>query len=232
MHLTPRTLAMALAACVAGGLVLGIAGMVSPTSAATPPAPASASASASSLATPASSAAVVDLGDALVSYPLSTPPVGEATGGAAVASASPGVSLPSAVGTPPAPPSMSAIPAPSPTSTRPTPPATPPARANATDGKARSIKPRTRARTPDEIGGWVAPRLRLGDTSIAPPLLTSGVIPFVTVMCSPSSACNLAGDTLTITDGAQQVSVAWHAPADDGWRAWNAARTFNAPSAR
>ena len=50
MHLTPRTLAMALAACVAGGLVLGIAGMVSPTSAATPPAPASASASASASA--------------------------------------------------------------------------------------------------------------------------------------------------------------------------------------
>ena len=69
-------------------------------------------------------------------------------------------------------------------------------------------------------------------TSIAPPLLTSGVIPFVTVMCSPSRACNLAGDTLTITEGAQQVTVEWHAPADDGWRAWNAARTFNAPSAR
>ena len=224
MHLTPRILAMALVACVAGGLVLGIAGMVSPTSAATPPAP--------SRATPASSAAVVDLGDALVSYPLSTPPVGEATGGVPVASASPGVSLPSTVGTPPASPSMSAIPAPSPASTRPTPPATPPARANATDGEARSIKPRTRARTPDEIGGWVAPRLRLGDTSIAPPLLTSGVIPFVTVMCSPSSACNLAGDTLTITDGAQQVSVAWDAPADDGWRAWNATRTYNAPTAR
>ena len=107
---------------------------------------------------------------------------------------------------------MSAIPAPSPASTRPAPPATPPARANATGGEARSIKPRTRAKTPDEIGGWVAPRLRLGDTSIAPPLLTSGVIPFVTVMCSPSSACNLAGDTLTITEGAQQVTVAWHAP--------------------
>ena len=228
MHLTPRTLAMALAACVAGGLVLGIAGMVSPTSAATPPAPAPAW----SLATPASNAAGVDLGDALVSYPLSTPPVDEATGGVPVASASPGVSLPSAVESPPASPSMSAIPAPRPTSTRPTPPATPPARANSTDGEARSIKPRTRAKTPDEIGGWVAPRLRLGDTSIAPPLLTSGVIPFVTVMCSPSSACNLAGDTLTITEGAQQVTVAWHAPADDGWREWNSARTFNAPSAR
>ena len=224
MHLTPRTLAMALAACVAGGLVLGIAGMVSPTSAATPPAP--------SLATPASSDAGVDLGDALVSYPLSTPPVDEATGGAAVASASPSVVLPGAVGTPTASPSKSSIPTPSPTSTRPTPPATPLARASTTGGEPRSIKPRTRARKPDEIGGWVAPRLRLGDTSIAPPLLTSGVIPFVTFMCSPSSACNLAGDTLTITDGAQQVTVEWHAPADDGWRAWNAARTFNAPSAR
>jgi hypothetical protein len=224
MHLTPRTLAMALVACIAGGLVLGIAGMLSPTSTATPPAP--------SLATPASSAAGVDLGDAQVSYPLSTPPVDEATGGVAVPSVPPIVELPSAVRTPPASPSMSAIPAPSPTSTRPTPPATPPARANATDGKARSIKPRTRARTPDEIGGWVAPRLRLGDTSIAPPLLTSGVIPFVTVMCSPSSTCNLAGDTLTITEGARQVTVEWHAPADDGWREWNATRTYNASTAR
>ena len=62
MHLTPRTLAMALVACVAGGLVLGIAGMVSPTSAATPPA--------SSLATPASSATVADLGDTQVNYPI------------------------------------------------------------------------------------------------------------------------------------------------------------------
>ena len=62
MHLTPRTLAMALAACVAGGLVLGIAGMVSPTSAASPPTP--------SLATPDAGSTVADLCDAQLALPI------------------------------------------------------------------------------------------------------------------------------------------------------------------
>jgi hypothetical protein len=224
MHLTPRTLAMALVACIAGGLVLGIAGMVSPTSAVTPPTPIP--------TTRASSAAAVDLGDALVSYPLSTPPVDEATGGVPVTSAPPASAMPNPTQTPSASPSPSTTPTPDAQSNRSTPAATPQTRANATDGGTRSDKPRPRGKTPDEIGGWVAPRLRLGDTSIAPPLLTSSVIPFVTVMCSPSHACNLAGNTLTITQDAEQVSVTWQAPADDGWRAWTAARTYNAPTAQ
>ena len=62
MHLTPRTLAKALIACIAGGLVLGIAGLGSPTSAATPPAP--------SLATPEANSTVADLGDAQVALPI------------------------------------------------------------------------------------------------------------------------------------------------------------------
>ncbi len=224
MHLRPRTLAMALVACIAGGLVLGVASMVSPTSAASPPTP--------SLATPEANSTVADLGDAQVTYPLSTPPVDTAIGGVPVTSAPSASAMPSATHTTSPSPSPTTAPIPNTQSTRSNPSATPPTRANATDGETRAAKPRTRAKTPDEIGGWVAPRLRLGDTSIAPPLLTSGVIPFVTVRCSPSSACNLAGDTLTITEGAQQVTVAWHAPADDGWRSWNATRTYNAPSAR
>jgi hypothetical protein len=45
----------------------------------------------------------------------------------------------------------------------------------------------------------------------------------VTVGCSPSAGCAMAGATLTISEGTS-VTVTWSAPARSGHTAWSVSR--------
>lgn len=246
MQLTPRTLGIALGACLAGGLVLGVASSVGTVISARPTAPDASGTMRSSSAT--------DLGDREVSYPPT-----EAQSG--VISAAPESSPAEMPETPVTsiPSSSSGAAAPAPTSPTPTgsrspapraattasPPAihpankprpTSPSRAlgnrmtNATTPRPRAQHAVTRT-NPQPLDGWRAPSLGIGVTNIGAPRLSSGLRAAVTVMCTPSSACDGAGSSLTITPDASSVSVTWSAPEHGTWRPWSVTRAYRAPRA-
>ena len=233
MQLTPRTLAMALGACIVGGLLLGIIGIVTPSLT---------SASASLSGTVAKKMPAADFGDVRVTYPSSSPLI----------DSSPVVhteSTPDAAPQPPTPtatPSFSAPPgttvdsgasglAFATTRAKPDPNGTPrgpretsadPARPKSSDRTSQLPKPRTTALSPRAMNNWVAPKLGIGVTHIDAPRLSSGAKASVTVMCLPSSACEASGTALTISPAAQRVTVTWSVPAGEEWRAWSVTRTY------
>lgn len=232
---------MALGACVAGGFVLGVAGMISPSLAAT---------GTSAMAVePNERHASALLGDAQVSFPdISASP--EASMAAptidvvhpvepqAVSSVTPSAEPSSSTPSPPDP----SVPA---TTTR----AETPRAARASEARpARSIEKRpevgtpfTRASAPPEpraqraateiLDGWTTPRLAVGLIDISPPRLSSKADVNVTVMCSPSTSCVAAGNSLTISQDAQRVTVTWNAPTQDRWRAWSASAAYTRSTA-
>ena len=240
MQLTPRTLAMALGACMAGGLVLGVAGMVSPSLAATGTPVAAVD--------PHEGQASTVLGDAQVSFPeISASPeasMAASTFGVvhpvesqAVASVSPSVEPSNTAPSP----SGASIPA---TTTAETPRTTrsPEARPVRSIPKQPEIgTPLTKASAPTELrmqraatevlDGWSAPHLAVGPIDISPPRLTSKAKVNVTVMCSPSASCAAAGNSLTISQDAQRVTVTWNAPTQDRWREWSASAAYTRPTA-
>lgn len=239
MQLTPRTLTMALGACMAGGLVLGVAGMVSP-----------------SLAATSAPAGVVDsdedhasaeLGDAQVSFPetsaspkpsLAAPvvaavhPVEPQTVASVSPSAIPRVTTPSSSD----PPLPAATRAATPrtarsTEARPARSIQKPPNTGTPFTKARApLEPRTQRVATEVLDGWTAPHLAVGSNSISRPRLSSKAAVNVTVMCSPSTSCVAAGNSLTIDPEAQRVTVTWAAPDGDQWRPWSASAAYTRPT--
>ncbi len=238
MQLTPRTLGIALGACMAGGLVVGIAMAIGP-SVGTNDARQDAAGSSAAYSK-------AELGDAQVTYPTPSMRVAAPTSTPtlpAVASSSPlpkaKPTIASASSTPP-PNEIPTAPEvtktagswdkPQPTATRastPIHPAPPPERVP--KPKVNSIAVQRSA--PEPLHDWKPPHLGVGVTDISAPALTSSARVHVTVMCSPSSACNASGTFLTITPEATHVSVTWSGLSIDRWRAWTTSSDYNAAPA-
>lgn len=235
MQLTPRTLSMALGACLAGGLVVGAAMVIGPGVGVTDPSPEAAASS------PAYSEA--ELGDVQVTFPTPSMRVATPSSAGTPLDARPSAPLsttaPTSASTPPSP-TPKATPAPSPVSndassrdrtkptaahtstpTRPTPP-------SARSPRPKAIAPAARRSAPHPLHGWKPPHLGVGVTDISAPALSSGALVHVTVMCSPSSACAASGNSLTITSEATQVSATWSSPSVAHWRAWMKSSGFHA----
>ncbi|MDO8731934.1 MAG: hypothetical protein Q7L55_05090 [Actinomycetota bacterium] len=233
MQLTPRTLGMALGACLAGGLVVGAATVISPSIGVINPTPEAAALS------PAYSEA--ELGDIQVTYPTPSMRVATPMSAATPPDAQPNAPLsttaPTSASTPtlPAPkatPTASQVtkdpssrdrtkPTATKTST-PTRPTLPPTQAP----KPTAIAPAVQGSATHPLHDWKLPHLGIGVTDISAPTLSSGARVHVTVMCSPSSACNASGTSLAISPEATHVSVTWSAPADSKWPAWSLTRAY------
>lgn len=236
MQLTPRTLVMAIGACLAGGLVLGAVATFAPSLG-------------SANRTPgASNYDEAELGDSQVSFPMptATPP--------------PAVVVPSAMSTSesltPVPTSASAEPvtstSPSPSSVAPKqsaagvaeampepsrnalPHSTPaPHRSTTALAAGRTVehsRPAVPAAVPAPLNGWVPSKLRVGPNDVSVPQLSTGAKVAVTVMCSPSAACQMSGSSLVIDPTAAQVAITWRTPGNSRSKAWTASRTLSVPA--
>jgi len=215
---------MAVDACLAGGLVLGVAGAVGsgvavgaaqPEASPTPTSPADA------------------LGDIEITFPSpSAPPISVDPG--AIASPAPrptpSASVPPRESTPvpevipedPAPRRASAAPnrSPRPPASKPAAPQPPAVRPTARPEPSPIKKQSPR-------GNWQPPALGIGVTNIGAPRLASGARAEVTVLCIPSVACSPQGSSLTITAEAETAVVTWSAPASRGWQAWHADSVYS-----
>jgi hypothetical protein len=229
MHLTPRTLVMAIGVCLAGGLVLGVAGTIGSGVAAGAAQPSS---------SPSTTSAAADLGDSEITF---TSPSASLTQPTTIAA-----QTPTPTPTPTASPSprpADATAEPKPRSSQPTPrattsasttpprlkpssPAEPPANAFNSPKKPEPII----RKDPSPRGSWKPPTLGIGVVNIGAPRLTSGARPDVAVLCIPSTSCAAQGSSLTISAEADTVVVTWAAPASRNWRAWHADSVFSPPS--
>lgn len=217
MQLTPRTLGMALGACLAGGLVVGFVTVISPSVGVSDPSPEAAAAS------PAYSEA--ELGDVQVTFPTPSMRVATPTSAATPPDAEPSAPLsttaPTSASTPPSPaPKATPTAAHTSTPTRSTPP---PAQAP----RPKAIAPAVQRSAPHPLHGWKPPNLGVGVTDISAPALSSGARVHVTVMCTPSSACSAAGSSLKIAPDASTVSVTWSVPPDAKWDSWVATGAYS-----
>ena len=227
MHLTPRTLGLAVAATVTGCTVLGI--MTSLDLASAHPnahnAPATGPATA-----PASLAAA--FGDSAVTATQIASPPREASPTATVpgpptesASASddrvPSPGDTTADGPSPTP-ARTAAPRPTPTPTPSTTPDPRPAPA-ASPSASRPRRPAIRRTT--VRNNWQAPVLQAGAATLTVPRLTSGATVSVTVACAPRSGCTIAGSQLQVATGTS-VTLTWTAPARPGYTAWRTSRVL------
>ena len=239
MQLTPRTLGMALGGCLAGGLVVGVATVISPSIGITQPTPEAGS------SLPAYSEA--ELGDMQVTYPTPSMRVAAPTSTPVVptaASASPlPTTTPTFASSPPrlkamAPPTASEVteaatsrhkpePTPMHTSTSsistPLPAAAPKPKVHAAPVQRSNPKP---------LHHWKPPHLAVGVTDISAPALSSGAGVHVTVMCTPSTGCTATGRSLTVTPDALRVSVTWSARPVSRWRAWSDTSAYTSPAKR
>jgi|GEM_PF-3056462 len=237
MQLTPRTLSMALGACLAGGLILGVMAVISPTVGATSPGPEAPGA--------ASAYSQADLGDVQISFP--TPEMNVATSMPipTPSATSPSIPRPAATTI-----GASARPSPAPTATPNTssvttaansgdiakPSGTQPAAPTRTDTPAKQTpRPKVKApaalrSAPQPLHSWKPPHLGLGVTDISTPSLSSGARVHVTVMCTPSTGCTATGRSLTVTPDALRVSVTWSARPVSRWRAWSDTSAYTSPA--
>ena len=232
MQLTPRTLVMAVGACLAGGLVLGVAGAVGSGVAAS---------AAQTEPSPPTTSPKEDLGDSEVTFPSPSQTHAAATPIATAiptqvptptpkASLAPAESTPSPTA-PPTPPgplsraeSMTPVQQPRPEPTKMSESPRPralraPARPEAAPRKVQSPR-----------GSWQPPTLGIGVVNIGAPRLASGARPAVAVLCIPSTSCSAQGSSLTITAEADTVVVTWTAPASREWRAWHADSDYSPAS--
>ena len=228
MHLTPRTLGLAVAATVTGCTVLGIMTSLDLTSIAHPDAqkaPTTAPATA-----PASLAAA--LGDSAVTATQIASPPREASPTATVPGTTTGSASASA-GRVPSPgdttadgrsPSPARTSAPRPTPT-PAPSTTPAARPAPAASPSASRPPRPAIRRTTVRNNWQAPVLQAGATTLTVPRLTSGAPVAVTVACAPRSGCVIAGPQLQVATGTS-VTLTWTAPARPGYTAWRTSRVL------
>lgn len=232
MNLTPRTLALAAAACLSGGVVVGVLGMAA--SSGTPTEPDGAPTASAVSRQPADG----DLGDREVTFPRPTPsptstppppPSRSTSTPSPTASASPSA-MPSA---PPSP-APSTTPSPCPTATAPTAaPSTPRAsQPPSTPSTPRPARPRPQPtpaptlRSAQVIDAWRAPVLHIGANRLSVPRLSSGARVGVTIACSPSAACLLRGDQLDIDPSARSVQVTWTAAPRGSWSGWQVSRAL------
>lgn len=224
---------MAVGACLAGGLVLGVAGAVGSGVAA--------SAAQTEASSPTASSEE-DLGDSEITFPSPSQ-----TNAAATPSAT---AIPTQVPTPtPTAPQVSEelTPSPSPTPTPTTPdlsssaesktpvpqPRPEPKKSESSRPRAMSAPARPEAeprRDQSPRGSWQPPTLGIGVVNIGAPRLASGARPDVAVLCIPSTACSAEGSSLTITAEADTVVVTWSAPASREWRAWHADSVYSPAS--
>lgn len=248
MQLTGRGLGLALGACIVAGLGFGVVTTAVAGVAGSAPAPA---------ATPSGSSPVdaAGLGDEVATYPLpvassptvTTPPSTAVPGPTLRLTPPPTLSASAVAPTPT--PTVSTVPAtattatPTVTHTQPArvttvdkghPPRTLPSMAPSAPWHATSAhpSPASPSQSPGvtrPTGGWHPPALGVGAHDVTPPQLTSGADVGMVLLCSPSTACDLAGGTLTIGPNATSVSVSWSAPAARGHRAWQASTEWYAP---
>lgn len=233
MQLTPRHLALASAALIAGGAVFGIVTTLAPSLTVAP----------ATAATPSATeleAVPTEVGDEAITFPSTSPapvppspassaPVPSPTPRATAAS-SPAVDAPL-----PTPTTSTRSSSPSPRAhTRATPRSTP----RATSRPRSSAAPRPAAPSPapgrpvtrhvarhtSVVGNWSAPTLHAGANTIRLPQLNSGARVRVTVGCSPSSACQVSADQLVIDPAAASVTVTWWATARGGYPSWEVSR--------
>lgn len=238
MQLTGRALVMALAACVISGAVFGI--VTSLARAAQPPSPAPQPTTTGPTLMPMPGP--TGLGDDIASYPLPTSSATPLPQSTPSQESGAGIELPETATTTATP---TAMPAKSPASSVATMSQRPTGHSSAAAAPARAQKTRptaSRPSTPDAgiplrsawtsrptspkvtrpANGWHPPVLRVGDNDISGPELTSGADVGMVIGCSPSSACILAGRTLTITADAAVVNVSWSAPRTRGYPDWQA----------
>ena len=223
MHLTPRTLGMAMVATVTGCTVLGIMASLDLASAAH---------------SEAQTAATSPATEAAADPSTPSPAGGAAEGRGALTPAAP---TGAATATVPTASSTASLPQPSPATTSETPSSTPTHRATpprpapplereparpvpaATPSVPRPSAPAVR-RTATR-NSWRAPALQVGSTTITRPRLTSGAPVSVTVACSPGSGCTMTGAQLNVASGTS-VTVTWSAPSRPGYTTWRATRVL------
>lgn len=228
MHLTPRSFGLAAAAAFTGCTLFGILASIDLVPSATAGTPSTAQATPDATTTGASTQPTA----ATPPLPAPTPTISApTTAGIAIPTTAP-TSAPVTQPTPSSTPTATraatratASPAPRAT-TRPKPRRTvTPAPGRSLSASAPAPRPRPRA-TPVRTAttrGWAAPSLHVGANTITVPRLTSGAAVSVTVGCSPSAGCAMAGSTLTISEGTS-VTVTWSAPARSGHTAWSVSR--------
>lgn len=226
---------MAIGVCLAGGLVLGAAMTFAPSLGSARPTPS------------AIHYVEAALGDSQVSFPMPTTsplpavvlpsatptseslmPVSTSAPAEPAASTSPSPSSiapersVAAVAEPLPEPSRSAQPHSTPT----------PARSETAPAPGRplqSSRPAVPAAVPVPLNGWAPGKLRVGPNDVSVPKLSTGAKVTITVMCSPSTACQMAGSRLVIDPTAAQVSVTWRSPGNSRSKAWTSSRTLSAP---
>lgn len=236
MQLTGRSLIMALFACVVSGAVFGT--VTSLARAQQPSTPETVSTPSTPPVAP--TIGPMELGDEIASYPLTTT---SATASPSSASEASSTSVPtsnavtptasaSAVGTSaPAPvvagPSQRPYGQPPAAAKRSHPPNPPSVTSRPPTGDpgvpfAATTTSRPTPKVTRPVNGWHPPVLRVGDIDISAPVLNSGADVGMVIGCSPSSACILVGEALTITSDAAAVSVSWSAPRTRGYPDWRA----------
>lgn len=231
VQLTPRSLVMAGAAMLVGGVAFGVITTFTPR-------PSVAGSSPSS--SPSATWSDVELGDRVSTYATGSPtPTSSPTPSASTSTASqPASPLPSAstpasgtTQTPAAEPSATRPSAPAHATPRPTPTATPrattaPQPIPTATHRPNPLPARHTAKPVEVRRGWSAPTIQVGVNDLRPPSLNSGAVVHVTVACSPSRACIVSGSDLVIDPAASSVTVTWSAPARAGYRAWSVARAL------
>ena len=220
MHLTPRTLGLAVAATVTGCTVLGVMTSLDLAGAANSDAHAVSAATPAMVAKSTVPTAVGFEADSRsVTSPAPTPSaIAQATvAPTATPVPSPEQSAPEeALGEPAHIASPRATRAPSPSApARPAPDAS-------TSPPRRSAPARLRTATRN---AWHAPTLGVGTTTITRPRLTSGAPVSVTVACSPGTGCSMTGAQLQVAAGTS-VTVTWSAPSRPGYTAWRTSRVL------
>lgn len=227
MHLTPRTLGLAVVATLTGCTVLGIMTSLDLADATGSDAQGSPTAISGMTAESAALPPTSWLDAATPS--ATTPPASPSPGAtanvipaptaltAAPPSPAPGKSSPEATPEEPVPaasPRATAHPS-KPSPTRPTPVA------SATPSRRPAPAPRRTATR----NSWHAPALQVGTTTITRPRLTSGAPVSVTVACSPGAGCSMTAGQLHVTPGTS-VTVTWAAPSRPGYTAWRTTRAL------
>lgn len=227
MQLTPRTLAMAVGACLAGGIVLGVAGVIG----------SSVAAGAHQLeASPTTTSPAGALGDSAITFPAPSETSATANPRADALSTELPTPIPSATTPASTPRPKATTPDPSTSAKASAPTQRPrPEPKKSTSPQAQSSsastapEPTTR-KVQSPRGSWQPPTLGIGVVNIGAPRLASGARPDVAVLCIPSTSCSAQGSSLTITAQADTVVVTWTAPASREWRAWHADSIYSPAS--
>jgi hypothetical protein len=92
----------------------------------------------------------------------------------------------------------------------------------------QSPRPAVPAAVPVPLNGWAPNRLHVGANDVSVPKMSTSAKVTVTIMCSPSAACQMSGSSLMIDPSASQVAVTWRSPGNRRSKAWSTSRTLSA----